>query len=272
MDQPETPGNSPQPANPAPPTAFYRRVLETLMEARVPHLVGGAYALAYHTHTRYSTKDFDLFLRRQHLEAAFTALDAAGYRTELTFPHFLGKVFDERPFVDLIFGSGNGVSPVDDDWFQYASDGELFGLPVKVCSAEDVAWSKAFIMERERFDGGDIAHLLLATSERLNWPRLLTRFDAHWRVLLAHLILFGFIYPGKRALIPASVLEELLGRLRDEADPGSRGNICRGGLLSRRQYLFDVSELGMTDARLKSAGGNMSQEEVDRWTAASEGE
>ena len=68
------------------------------------------------------------------------------------------------------------------------------------------------------------------------------------------------------------MLEGLLDRLRDETGQTSGGILCRGGLLSRRQYLFDVSELGMKDARLKSAGGNMSQEEVDRWTAASEGE
>jgi hypothetical protein len=58
---------------------------------------------------------------------------------------------------------------------------------------EETIWSKAFVMERERYDGADIAHLLRASAERLDWHRLLERFDAHWPVLLSHLILFGFI-------------------------------------------------------------------------------
>jgi hypothetical protein len=33
-------------------------------------------------------------------------------------------------------------------------------------------------------------------------------------VLYAHLILFGFIYPGQQTLIPRRVLEELARRLR----------------------------------------------------------
>ncbi len=57
-------------------------------------------------------------------------------------------------------------------------------------------WSKAFIMERERYDGADIAHLILACGRDLDWRRLLGRFGRRWRVLLSHLVLFGFVYPG----------------------------------------------------------------------------
>ena len=59
-------------------------------------------------------------------------------------------------------------------------------------------WTKAFVMERERYDGGDVAHLLLKCSEQLDWHRLVSRFDSHWRVLLSHLILFGYIYPSEK--------------------------------------------------------------------------
>ena len=62
-------------------------------------------------------------------------------------------------------------------------------------------------MERERYDGADVAHLLRAHGDRLDWPRLLRRFGPHWRVLLSHLVLFGFIYPGERALVPAWVMD-----------------------------------------------------------------
>jgi hypothetical protein len=251
------------------PTSFYRRVLQTLARAQVPYLVGGAYALAHYTGVPYRTKDFDLFLRREDLARATAALEEAGYRTAIVFSHFLGKAYEDSAFVDLIFGSGNGIAAVDDQWFEHAVQGEVFGVIVSFCPIEEVIWSKAFIMERERFDGGDLSHVLLATADRVDWPRLLDRFGPNWRVLLAHLILFGFVYPGRRSLIPATVMGDLLQRVRNEPAPPEEEGLCRGGLLSRRQYLHDLNEMGMRDARL-APDGTMSREEIDVWTEAAE--
>jgi hypothetical protein len=33
-------------------------------------------------------------------------------------------------------------------------------------------------MERERFDGADVAHIILAYGDRLDWRRLLERFGS----------------------------------------------------------------------------------------------
>jgi hypothetical protein len=46
-----------------------------------------------------------------------------------------------------------------------------------------------------------VLHLLHETGPSLDWPRLLMRFGDHWRVLLSHQILFGFVYPDKRQLV-----------------------------------------------------------------------
>ena len=61
---------------------------------------------------------------------------------------------------------------------------------------EEMIWSKAFLMERERFDGADVLHLVRARQKEINWPRLLSRFGEHWRVLLSHLVLFPYVYPN----------------------------------------------------------------------------
>jgi hypothetical protein len=253
----------------ASPVAFYRHVLEVLGDGGVPHLIGGAYALAHHTRVKYETKDFDIFLRRADLDTACRLLEAAGYRAAMVASHFLGKVHHGVWFVDLIFGSGNGMVTVDDRWFERASPGTTLGLSVGFCSAEDILWSKAFIMERERYDGGDVAHLLLATGDRLDWPYLLERFGPHWRVLLSHLVLFGYVYPGRRTAVPAHVMDALLDRLRREPEASGDEDLCRGGLLSRRQYLLDLNELGMRDARLVP-DGPMTPEEIDAWTEEAE--
>jgi len=123
-------------------------------------------------------------------------------------------------------------------------------------------------MERERFDGADVMHLLRAQAEHLDWPRLLARFGADWRVLLSHLLLFGFVYPSERERVPATVMRELLGRA--QAEVGSRpsnGRVCQGTLLSREQYLTDVEQWGYADAR-RTPRASMTPAQIAIWTEA----
>src|SRR5262249_31394295 len=154
--------------------------------------------------------------------------------TALPFPHWLGKAFHGDDFVDLIYSSGNGIARVDELWFGHAVEDEVLGVPAKLAPAEEILWAKAFIMERERFDGADIAHLLLHRARELDWDRLLVRFGLHWRVLLTPLLLFGYIYPGQRDLLPSSVVDGLLARLaREGPAPPDEERLCRGTILSR---------------------------------------
>ena len=248
--------------------AVYVTALETLRRAEIEFLIGGAHALAPYTGILRDTKDLDVFLRRRDCERALAALDAAGFVTELTFPHWLAKAYMGERFVDLIFSAGNGVAVVDDLWFTHAVPGRVLGVPVRLCPAEEMIWSKAFIMERERYDGADVAHLILACGRGLDWRRLLGRFGRRWRVLLSHLVLFGFIYPGERAAIPDAVMAFLLGRLqREQTSPGTDAGVCDGTLLSRQQYLIDVSERGYADGRLEPRG-EMTAADIAHWTAA----
>jgi len=250
-------------------TAFYRQVMRTLSEAHIPFLVGGTYAFVHYTGIARVTKDLDLFVRRDSLEQAMSAIEQLGYRTEITHPHFLGKAYAGSKFIDVIFSSGNGSCAVDDWWFQHAPPGWLLGLPVRFCPIEEMIWSKAYVMERERYDGHDVAHLI-RVGTWLDWDRLMARFGENWRVLFAHLVLFGFVYPGERDKVPASVLETLSERLRNDTAPRDT-NLCRGTLLSRSQYLHDVHELGFTDARVVPFG-SMTREQTDLWTRAIEDE
>ena len=247
---------------------FYCRTLRTLNDAQLPYLVGGAYAFGCYTGIARDTKDLDIFVRQADFERVMGTLAAAGYQTELTFSHWLGKAYSGDNFVDVIFRSGNGVSEVDDTWFDHSVADKVLGIPVQICAAEDMLWTKAFIMERERFDGADVAHLLRARAETLDWPYLLRIFDQHWRVLLSQLILFGFIYPGERTKIPAEVIEALLARLPDELrTPSRQTKLCQGSILSREQYLPDLQAWGYVDGRVEPRG-NMTEEQVEEWTEA----
>jgi len=250
---------------------FHRRSVAALHAAEVPFLIGGAYMVEVCGGVSRSTKDFDLYVRPNHVKAALRALACAGYKTELTFPHWLAKGTYEGDIVDLIFRASNGLCEVDDSWFDRARDDELQGVPVKLCAPEEMIWMKAYIMERERFDGADIMHILRCCAAEIDWTHLVRRFGPDWRVLLSHLILFGYIYPGERARIPAAIMEDLITRLRSEATTAAPERLCRGTLLSRQQYLVDIQECGFRDARLAERV-QMNEKDIADWTDAIEKE
>ena len=249
-------------------TAFYRHVLEVLNASALPYLVGGAYALNRYTGINRHTRDLDIFIRRSDFDRISAALQQAGYETELTFPHWLGKVHANGVYIDLIFSSGNAIAAVDDAWFEFAATTDVLGIPTRICPPEEMIWSKAFIMERERFDGADVVHLLRTCGERMDWQRLFRRFEPHWRILLAHLVMFGFVYPADRSVVPAGIMDELIERLRREShSPAPQHSLCLGTLLSREQYLNDIDEQGLQDGRVIPVG-NMTMDDVSVWTQA----
>src|SRR5687768_7792251 len=86
-----------------------RAVLSSLKNADIPFLIGGGYAFIRYTGIERQMKDFDVFLRERDWPAAAAALERAGIGTVRTFPHWLGKAVDGDVFVDIIYGSGNGV-------------------------------------------------------------------------------------------------------------------------------------------------------------------
>jgi len=257
------PNRRAEPAAGAGVTAFYLRVLDLLQRAGTPFLVGGGFAVERYTQIERDVHDFDIFVLPEQARAVLERFAAAGHRTRLTHRHWLGKIFDGKDHVDVIFSSGNGVVRVDQAWFDHAPHVELFGRQVRFCPIEETIWSKAFVMERERFDGADVLHLIRAGAATLDWHRLLERFGPFWRVLAAHLVLFGFVFPNERSKIPVHVMRELTSRL-DEGD-AEGPPVCMGTLLSRLQYRPTLAR-GLLDGRLVS--GVMTPKEIARWTAA----
>lgn len=253
-------------------TGFYRATLELFNAEGLPFLVGGTHAYHRYTGIARETKDFDVFVRRADYPRFEEVVRRAGYETELTFPHWLGKIYKDDAFIDLIFSGGNGEAAVDDEWFDHSVEGKVFGVDVRLAAPEEMIWSKSYVMERERYDGGDVMHLLLRTGRRLDWQRLIRRFGDHWRLLLMQIVKFGFVYPSERYRIPREVTESLLSRFVAEMNERSQTEkVCYGTLTSRAQYLVDVREWGFLDARRKPYGA-MSEEDVAHWTEAIKGD
>ena len=244
---------------------IYRSVIWNLREAGIPYLVGGTYALEHYADLIRGTKDLDLFIRRADWSRIGETLAPHGIGCELVYSHWLGKAFDQGHFVDMIFAGGNGLVEVDDDWLKHGVPSVVLEVPVHLAPAEEMIWSKSFVQERERYDGADVAHILRKSGPTLDWMRLLRRFGPHAPVLLSQLLLFQFVYPDHRQVVPNWVMEELWRRSRAEESlpPG----LCRGTLLSREQYLVATSQWGYHDAR-EMPYGRMTPQQIREWTAA----
>ncbi len=123
--------------------------------------------------------------------------------------------------------------------------GQVFGSRRLLCPVEEMIWSKAFIMERERYDAADIMHLLLPAPRTLDWARLLRRFGPHWRVLFSHLCCSA-------SSTRQSATDSRMGhdRTHGPTRPARCGHrrrseqTCQGTLLSREQYLTGCPALG----------------------------
>ena len=251
------------PASPVEPDEktqdFYRDAMRRLDDAGLRYVVGGGYAMAYYTGIRRNTKDLDLFVTPSDHKRVLEVLNNAGYRTEYFYPFWIAKVLSGEAFIDILYNSGNGLCAVDDEWLAHSVPHEVLGYTTRLTPAEEQLWSKAFVQDRDRFDGGDVIHLILSRGHEMDWERLMRRFKDHERVLLAHLILFGYAYPCDREQVPAWVMERLLKSVEDEETPTHR--LCRGPNLAHGgSYGTAIRQWGYFDGRLRPHGPLTEQE------------
>ena len=228
----------------------YRRALQALNGASVPYVVAGAYAIYEHTGIYRQTKDLDLFVQPSSVIPAARALHDAGFVMRLEDLHWLAKAFVGDKFVDLIYGMGNGVAFIDEQWTRFAKTGVLAAEPVRIAPTEELIWHRLFINERHRHDMSDVVHLILCNGGELDWERLVNRVGPHWPLLLAQLQMFSYVYPGYRSNVPSWVMEQLVEQARadighDEED----ADVTRGTLISRFSFAIDVREWGFADPR-----------------------
>ncbi len=232
-----------------PPTRqVFQEALRALVSERARFLVAGAFATNHHTGIWRNTKDLDVFCEPAWAGRILDVLARAGFATHVEEKHWLGKATRSGVLVDVIWGSGNWAAAVDDHWFDHASIGSVVGVEVAIAPAEDIILSKAWVAGRERYDGADIAHLIRACGATFDWDDLVVRFGDHWMLLLQYLVLFRFVYPEERDIVPARIIHELAARVGTDAEVAD-GLKFRGPLVDRYAYLHDIRHEGRVDPR-----------------------
>jgi hypothetical protein len=230
----------------------YQLALRTLNRAGVPYVVSGLYAIYQYTGIYRQTKDLDLLMEPRYVAAAARALQGAGFHVHLEQAHWIAKAIKDEAMIDLIYGMGNGLALIDEGWYRHARPAILAATQVRVAAVEELIWHRLFVSERHRSDMADVVHLLLLRGDEVDWERLLGRVGEHWRLLLAQLHLFDYVYPGHRRRVPAWVREELYERAFEELEAEGDPSLCCGTLLSRFSFAIDVNEWGFRDPRTRA--------------------
>lgn len=237
--------------------AFYAHAIGELLNSGIPFLVAGTFAVSAYTGISRATKDLDIFCKAGDWPRLLGHFQALGERVEVEDERWLGKVRRGEDFFDVIFASSNGTMPVSDSWFEHAPRAKVLGREVRLVGPTELVWSKCFVQNRDRYDGPDVAHLILRAHDQIDWKRLLAHMEVHWEVLLVHLLNFRWIYPGERETVPAWLMDELLDRLHHQRRlPPPRVRVCRGRMFSTADYEIDVREWDFAD--IDSNGGSAS--------------
>jgi len=227
---------------------FTAEALRELVASGIPFLLAGTFAVSAYTGISRPTKDLDIFCKGGDYPRILAHFKELGYAIEIEDDRWLGKVFKGRNFFDVIFASSNGTMPVSDQWFENARRVEALGHNVWIIGPTELIWSKSFIQLRHRYDGADIAHVILRAHEQIDWRRLLDYMEVHWEVLLIHLLNFRWIYPTERDKVPTWLMDELVDRLTSQRElPPPQMKVCRGRMYSRSDYEIDVKEWGFGD-------------------------
>jgi hypothetical protein len=233
-----------------PPEAvdFYVESLKLLLESNIPFLLSGTYALGCYTGISRPTKDLDVFCKVSDGPRILAFFKEKGYEIAVEDDRWIGKVWRGEQFFDVIWNISSASIPISDDWFQQQYEVEVYGSTVRITPPTEFILSKLFLQDRYRYDGADVAHVILKKHDEIDWKRLLNVMELYWEVLLIHVLNFRFIYPTERDCIPRWLFDELIDRVKVQAElPTAEVRICRGRLFSPRDYVPDISEWGFAD-------------------------
>ncbi len=226
---------------------LFRQWLEILRSTGVPYALGGAYAHYGYTNVWRDSKDLDVFMRPDDVRAVLDAFAAVGFDTEVRNPHWLAKVHRPPHLLDILFAVRHVTRlRITDEWLQTSLAARFLGVSTRLLGPEETVATKAYIGNRDRFDGADILHIIRALQGELDWPRLVELLEGDEEILLWHLILFAFVYPMHRDWLPQALMERAFERL--QSTPALLGaRAFRGTVLDPEAFRVDVAEWGYRD-------------------------
>jgi predicted nucleotidyltransferase len=151
-------------------------VAAALRDADVPYLLAGSFAVWARGGPAHDT-DLDFAIKRDDVERAVEALEAAGMEEKPTPEEWLKKVLDGDVQIDLIFDPA-GLH-VDDDVMKRGDDIEVNGMTFRVMAIDDVMTTKLFAFKEHYLDYEGVLEMARAVREQIDWDELRRRCEEY---------------------------------------------------------------------------------------------
>src|SRR5688500_19701402 len=103
-----------------PPEAvdFYVEGLRLLSDTALPFLLSGTYALSCYTGISRPTKDLDIFCKPSDAPKILSFFKRQGYHIEIEDERWIGKVWKDQNFFDVIYNISTASIPITDEAFR----------------------------------------------------------------------------------------------------------------------------------------------------------
>ena len=220
----------------------YSCVLDRLRREEIPFALGGGLALGVYTQQFRRSKDLDIYIEPQHRQRIIGMMTECGL--EDLFPEkeyvrdWIYRGHRGDIIVDAIWAMANKRANVDSWWVEGGPEVELFGSTYRVIPAEELMWSKLYVLQRDRCDWPDIMNLIQATGPTLDWEHLLWRVGEDRPLVKGVLSVFSWLCPESAARIPSRIQDKLGLSLSGKPERDPAGRPCRQDLLDTRPWLF----------------------------------
>jgi hypothetical protein len=216
-----------------------KAAIDAALDRDILFALGGGLAFSEYAERMRNTKDLDLFILPKDRGAVIEALTETGF----------SDYFDEKPYdrswiyravrehviVDIIWTMPNHRMVVDEDWLTRGWDIDIRGVCMKLLPAEELLWSKLFVMQKDRCDWPDLLNLLRARSHDFDWERLLAKAGRDTILIGGLLSVFRWLVPRQANEVPSWVWDRV-GLLRTDAVDDNGEHEARAHLLDSRDW------------------------------------
>lgn len=191
----------------------YDCVLSRISAEGITFALGGAIAYAGYTGRLRNTKDLDIYVVPEDRDRAITCLTACGlkdYFDELPYDRswiYRGKKNDA--IMDVIFAMANGRTQVTRDWLERGPSVQGRGQTFRIIPAEELIWSKLYVVQRERCDWPDVLNVIDSAGPSLNWHHLLDLLGEDRPLLRSVLSIYSWVTPAGALRLPQSLWRNL---------------------------------------------------------------
>jgi len=203
--------------------SIYVSAMQAAQQAKIPFMVGGAFALGVYTNRWRPTKDVDLLILPRDRDAMIDAITKAGFKDYYDQLHYdrgwIYRSTRDNYIVDVIWRMANRRADVDDQWFENAPSVTVRDAVFKVVPPEELLWHKLYVLQRDRCDWPDVLNLLYAVGPKLDWKYLFGRMEPDLPLLNGVLQVFSWICPGRVSALPDWVCERFNLQHCDSVSP-----------------------------------------------------